>query len=344
MQRENNLFDGDCDGSIKLNVSHIPSIKDVKISRKEITESLPIHMFDLNSLCNNPSICLIGKKASGKSLFIKNLVVNLYGQKKIDECIIISPTERTTPFYSDVADKIYFNYHEKIIEEILEIQCKRIEESKKNGTIPKHVILVLDDCLAQKGSWMRSVSLLNLLFNARHYNISYVMSMQFPLGIAPELRGNFDYIFLFEEDFISSQKRLYDNYAGMFPSFDSFRQVLSNLTDDYGSMVIVNRGIRPTLFDKIFWYKANHESYAATKIPATHLINYDYFVKNTETIKQSGDVKMDDFETLLLNVAKCNDTIIDNINSKTMNDNKLKILETISNCNNTIVKYITANK
>ncbi len=83
--------------------------------------------------------------------------------------------------------------------------------------------------------------------------------MQFPLGITPELRCNFDYIFLLAEDFQSNQKRLYDHYAGMFPSFYSFRQVFIDLTDDYGCMVIINRGSRKNFLDKVFWYKSNND-------------------------------------------------------------------------------------
>ena len=83
--------------------------------------------------------------------------------------------------------------------------------------------------------------------------------MQFPLGITPELRCNFDYIFLLAEDFYSNLKRLYDHYAGMFPTFDSFRTVFKELTNDFGCMVIVNRGARSTFLEKVFWYKASND-------------------------------------------------------------------------------------
>lgn len=80
--------------------------------------------------------------------------------------------------------------------------------------------------------------------------------MQYPLGITPELRSNFDYIFLLAEDYVSNMKRIYDHYAGMFPDFGSFRQVFRQLTEDFGVMVIKNRGARTNLLDKIAFYKA----------------------------------------------------------------------------------------
>ena len=80
--------------------------------------------------------------------------------------------------------------------------------------------------------------------------------MQFALGIPPEMRSNFDYIFLLAEDFISNRKRLYDHYAGMFPTFDMFQQVFLDVTEDYGCMVIDNRVHSKDITKKVFWYKA----------------------------------------------------------------------------------------
>ena len=42
----------------------------------------------------------------------------------------------------------------------------------------------------------------------------------------------------------------------MFPSFDIFQQVFSEVTEDYGVMVIDNRIHSKNITDKIFWYKA----------------------------------------------------------------------------------------
>src|SRR5207249_1272477 len=74
--------------------------------------------------------------------------------------------------------------------------------------------------------------------------------------ISPNLRSNFDYVFLLEEDYISNMKRIYEHYAGMFPDFNTFRQVFMRLTEDYGAMVIKNRGKRHGTLEKIAFYKA----------------------------------------------------------------------------------------
>ena len=116
--------------------------------------------------------------------------------------------------------------------------------------------IIMDDCLGDKKSWVRDAPILELLFNGRHYQIMYILTMQFPLGITPELRSNFDYIFLLKEDFISNQKKIFDHYAGMFPNFNTFRQVFYELTADFGCMVIDNRRKASNPLERLFWYKA----------------------------------------------------------------------------------------
>ncbi len=133
-------------------------------------------------------------------------------------------------------------------------------KEKEGKKVDPRCFIIMDDCLGQKGKWVRDQPIQELIFNGRHYKIMYILTMQYPLGITPELRSNFDYIFLLKEDFVSNLKRMYDHYAGMFPSFDSFRQVFSQLTDDFGSMVIVNRGAKASLFEKIYHYKAPSDS------------------------------------------------------------------------------------
>jgi len=137
---------------------------------------------------------------------------------------------------------------------IIEKNKERIKNKKK--PIDTRAFLIMDDCLASKGSWSKDKWILELLQNGRHYHILYILTMQFSLGISPELRSNFDYIFLCGEDFITNQKRLYEHYAGMFPSFEVFKKVFYAVTDDYGIMVLNNKKRSKNIIDKVFWYKA----------------------------------------------------------------------------------------
>ena len=238
----------------------------VKAVRLDGNKSLPIREFKLESMCENPAIVMIAKRASGKSWVCRSILKHF---KDIPVGIIIAPTEKmaTPPFYSDFFPDSYIHYEYKseTIEKLLVRQDimieKKMDRQKENkGPIDPRGFILMDDCLSKKGSWMKDQPIMELLFNGRHYQLMYMLTMQFPLGITPELRCNFDYIFLLKDDFYSNLKRLYDHYAGMFPTFDSFRLVFKELTSNFGSMVIVNRGACDNFLDKIFWYRAQNDS------------------------------------------------------------------------------------
>jgi hypothetical protein len=235
--------------------------KDVVLHTGNQKSDLSIKEFTFDKFVAHPAIVMIAKRGSGKSWVVR-AVLNYF--RDIPVGLIISKTDKMNRFYADFFPDTYihYDYTSEIIESVMTRQEDMIEkkqEKNANGhgkKLDTRCFVVMDDCLGQKGKWVRDPPIQELLFNGRHYHIMYILTMQFPLGITPELRNNFDYIFLLADDIISNLKRMHDHYAGVFPTFDSFRQIFSQLTDDHGSMVIVNRGTGKTIFEKIFWYKA----------------------------------------------------------------------------------------
>ncbi len=84
-----------------------------------------------------------------------------------------------------------------------------------------------------------------------------MITMQFALGIPPNLRTNIDYVFILRENIISNRKRIYDHYAGMFSTFDEFCQVMDACTEDFECLVINNNAKSNKITDQVFWYKAD---------------------------------------------------------------------------------------
>ncbi len=280
-------------------------LKEIKLANGKC---LPIRDFKLEWFCDNPSICMIAKRASGKSYVCRAIIKHF---SYIPGGIIISKTEKMNCFYGKFFPDTYIHYEYKseilenllIRQDVLIEKCK--EKYKKGKKVDPRTFLVMDDCLASKGTWMNDGPILEIFYNGRHYQILFILTMQFPLGIRPELRCNFDYIFLLAEDFYSNQKRLYDHYAGMFPSFDFFRQVFLQVTDEYGCMVIVNRGVRKELIDKIFHYKADNEE--CDFIGCKQFIDFHEKNYNTDWEKNGKGFNMSNFEKkskFNINVAK----------------------------------------
>ena len=210
------------------------STKDISIGSTKIK----LKKFDLKNMAEHATVAMIAKRASGKSYLTKEI---LYHKRHIPACVVISKTEKLNKFYGEfVPDSYIFdNFNSVILTKVFRRQGKLNEDNhnrKKNGKRIKddRLMLIMDDCMSSKGSWVKDENVLELFFNGRHHHVSFILTMQFALGIPPEMRSNFDYIFLLAEDFISNRKRLYDHYAGMFPTFDMFQQVFLDITEDYG--------------------------------------------------------------------------------------------------------------
>ena len=218
--------------------------------------------FNLDDMCDHATIAMIAKRASGKSVLVKEIMKSIQKKKKVPSAVVICKTEKLNRSYGDhIPDSyIYYNFETDILSRIFSRQQRLINDNvkrKKRGKKLKddRVLLVMDDCMSDK-NWVKDPNILELFFNGRHYHISFMLTMQYSKGLPPEMRGNLDYIFLLAEDFICNRKRLYDDYAGMFPSFEIFKMVFSELTDNYGCMVINNRVHSNNIEDKVFWYKA----------------------------------------------------------------------------------------
>jgi len=259
-------------------------VKDITLDGTQ----LPIREFRLDWMLKNPSICMIAKRGSGKSWVCRSILKHF---RHIPGGAIIAPTDYMNSFYGDFIPNTYIHYEYKsdFIQTVLRRQKlmikKQSEKAKLGKKVDPSIFLVMDDCLSSKGAWMKDEQIMRLFFDGRHYKIMYVLTMQFPLGIKPELRTNFDYIFLLADHFYSNQKRLYDHYAGMFPTFDAFRQVFRQITADFGSMVIVNRGSTDNPLDQVFWYKADNEeidSIGCKQYNWFHKVNFNEHWRDNE--------------------------------------------------------------
>ena len=229
--------------------------------------SLELKKFDMKNISFKPNenkgpvIVLIGRRDTGKSFLVRDL---LYYHQDIPIGVVISGTEEGNGFYGKLVPKLFIHneYNTAIIENILKRQknvlkqIKREMEAYKRSTIDARTFVILDDCLYD-ASWARDKMMRLLFMNGRHWKVMLVITMQYPLGVPPTLRTNIDYVFILREPYIANRKRIYENYAGMFPTFESFAQVMDQCTENYECLVINNNSKSNKLSEQVFWYKAD---------------------------------------------------------------------------------------
>jgi hypothetical protein len=223
--------------------------------------SIQLKKFDMTSIKPDKVVVLIGKRETGKSFLCKDL---LYYHRHIPVGTVISATESANCFYGNIIPSIFI--HDEYAPEIIKNLLKRQKTVKKQmlieletqgrTNINPNSFLILDDCLYDS-TWAKDKNIKTCFMNGRHWHILFIITMQFPLGIPPNLRTNIDYIFILRENIVSNRKRIYEHYAGMFPTFETFCQVMDQCTENFECLVINNNCKSNKLDEQVFWYKAN---------------------------------------------------------------------------------------
>jgi len=229
--------------------------------------TLDLKKFDMKNISfrpdenKGPVVVLIGRRDTGKSFLVRDL---LYYHQDIPIGTVISGTEAGNGFFSAHVPKLFIHdeYNSAIIENILKRQKTVMKQIIKMGTgsrIDPRAFVILDDCLYDN-KWTKDKLMRLLFMNGRHWKIMLIITMQYPLGIPPNLRTNIDYVFILREPYIANRKRIWENYAGMFPTFESFCQVMDQCTENFECLVVNNNAKTNKLNEQIFWYKAQNHS------------------------------------------------------------------------------------
>jgi hypothetical protein len=202
---------------------------------------------------------------SGKSFLVRDM---FYHHRHIPSGIVFSGTEEASPFFSDFVPDcfIHSEYDPELIQDLLNRQKRKIREAKLTGKsesgkmLSNNVFVVLDDMLHDAQSWKKDKTIKNIFFNGRHFNLLFILTMQYAQAIPPELRSNIDYVFIFNESSVANRKKIYEAYAGMIPSFEHFCNILDACTQNHECLVIKTSGNSADLRDQVFWYKAKAHS------------------------------------------------------------------------------------
>lgn len=227
---------------------------------------LQLKKFDISSIPDDKVVVFVGMRGTGKSFLVRDL---LYHNQNIPIGTVISGTESANGFYGKMIPSFFI--HDKITPHTIANVLKRQEmivkkikkQEKKYGKSPidPRAFLILDDCLYNK-SWVNDENIRAMFMNGRHWKLFFLITMQYPLGIPPNLRSNIDYAFILRETDIKNRRRIYENFAGMFPTFEIFCDILDQCTENYECLVIKRNAASNKLEDQVFYYKAEmHEDF-----------------------------------------------------------------------------------
>lgn len=217
--------------------------------------------FDITTIKDDSIVVAIGRRRSGKSYCLKDI---LYFKQDIPCGIVMSSTENANGFYqkfipsSFVSKSEHFNAG--LLKKFMQRQ-KRMKEKKEKDPryagLDNRAFFIMDDMMYDSKAWKNDRNIKSIFMNGRHYSIFYLLTLQYSLGIPPDLRENVDYIFIFRQNKLNERKKLYEHWAG-FMTYDVFNAILDACTDDYGCIVIDNTVKSNRLEDQVYYYKAEN--------------------------------------------------------------------------------------
>ena len=167
---------------------------------------------------------------------------------------------------------------------------------KVSANIDARSFLLLDDCLYDN-TWVKDTNIRSFFLNGRHKDLLLIITMQYVMGIPPLLRTNIDYVFILREPYVQNRRRIFENFAGVFPTFEVFCQVMDQCTENYECLVIHTNSKSNKLEDQVFWYKA--EQHDEFRIGAD-----EYWKYHNENFEETTDENNEDIISATNNKKK----------------------------------------
>ena len=211
--------------------------------------ALRIKKFDPLTIKESRILFLIGKRHTGKSVLMKDL---LYHMPRPDYVIAMAPTEDTLKMYREFLPPscIFDHFSQDKLDRVVSLQRELVSRGKK-----RTVLVILDDCLYQKNV-LKSTAMRSIFFNGRHDHISLMCAAQYLMDVDVSLRTNIDYLFVMRENILTNRQKLFKFYFGLFPKYEEFDKVMTACTQDYRALVLDGTQSPTDASDAIRWYKA----------------------------------------------------------------------------------------
>ena len=223
-----------------------------------------IKRFDMKRIPQDAVVIFIGRRRTGKSTLVRDL---LFHHQDMPLGTVISGTEESNSFYGKMIPPLFIHgeFNPIILanfvkrQKLIMAKIQKDQQMQVKSRVDPRSFMILDDCMYDD-SWTHDKNIRYLFMNGRWLKAFFLITMQYPLGIQPALRTNVDFVFILREPYLNNRKRIFDNYASAFPSFEFFCQIMDQCTQNYECLVIDNTSQSAKLEDCIFWYKADVHS------------------------------------------------------------------------------------
>jgi hypothetical protein len=178
------------------------------------------------------AMLMVGKRRSGKTKLLTEMLNTKYFKKKFDRIYLFSPTVQLDSTWGDVRNKnviFYDEYYDDTIEAIMKLQSAIPENERK------HQMIILDD-FAEKLKGKRGHALEKLATKGRHFKLSFIFTTQ-KYNLAPTvIRNNIDEVIFFRVSNNMELKTIEEEYNQRDLDFGA---LLNSVTTGYNYLCVV---------------------------------------------------------------------------------------------------------
>jgi hypothetical protein len=207
-------------------------------TNEEAMAPIKLPWFDPEKIMDDACIVAFGKRRTGKTWIVRNLLHLKRGV--FNHGLVITKT-KFNGFWQNYFPMavVHGDYDPKILEAFMKLQLNILSENEKNPNkqINPWAVIVLDDVIADKHVRYCD-TLATLFYNGRHFRIMLIVCSQYVFGLPPGLRSNVDYAFVLRQAQKRQRDQLAEDYADMVYDKDYFFNMLDTNTQDQHAMVV----------------------------------------------------------------------------------------------------------
>jgi hypothetical protein len=198
--------------------------------------AISIKPFELEVLQPTSTCALMGRRGSGKTVLLNNIMYHLRSTFHCGIAMAGSAAAYDNMLQFVPNNFVFPEWREDKVQWLLDYQEKR----KKEGKAVKQMFILLDD-LTYDPKFLKSRTVSKLFCNGRHYNVFVILLTQYMMDIPAALRNNIDFVFAFHDSSFANKDRLYRNFFGVFETRNDFAQVFDKCTENHSCIVLNNK-------------------------------------------------------------------------------------------------------
>lgn len=251
--------------------------------------------FKRSDFCINPNILIIGKRGSRKMKCVFDIITELNKIHNYHHSVIytnVAEDNCNLTLFGQVCNNIDINH----INTIVRHQKEYVKECKNNNTIPRNLLIYINDPFSNVFIKEGKEIFRELYINGRSYYITLITTLQFSLTLAPELRANLDYVLLADNNSNTEIKKYFDHYAGIYPNLNTFKDQFQTIHKENDFMLINNRSYKNNISHKVYTYNLmnNHFNKSFGKnnsFPVYNSSEIPFIMKENIEPKQKINIK-----------------------------------------------------